>query len=104
MGNGVSLPPAMKVRHGSGGCRSCWRWNWRWATTPEPAPDPKIDDPVFTKENVRLGPFQIQILECRTTPLLRKSAHVMVMPLKAGKKGGTALAPWIACVAHLYPL
>ena len=40
---------------------------------------------IFMKENVRLGPFQTQILECKTRPLLRESAHVMVMPLKAGE-------------------
>ena len=35
------------------------------------------------KENVRLGPFQIQILECKVKPLTGESAKVMVMPLKA---------------------
>ena len=37
------------------------------------------------KDNVRLGPFQTQILECRTRPLLGESTHVMVIPLKAGE-------------------
>ena len=29
-----------------------------------------LDEPVFMKENVRLGPFQTQILECRVKPLI----------------------------------
>ena len=44
-----------------------------------------LDGPVFMKENVRLGPFQTQILECRVKPLIRESAHVMVTPLRAGE-------------------
>ena len=39
---------------------------------------------VFVRENVRLGPFQTEILECRVKPLIGESAHVMVMPLRAG--------------------
>ena len=34
---------------------------------------------------MKLGPFQTQIIECKTKPLLGDSAHVMVMPLKAGE-------------------
>ena len=37
------------------------------------------------KENVRLGPFQTQILKCRVKPLIGESAHVIVMPLRAGE-------------------
>ena len=37
------------------------------------------------KENVRLGPFQTQILECRVKPLIGESTHVMVTPLRAGE-------------------
>ena len=47
-------------------------------------PNPEIDELIFMKESVKLGPFQTQIIECKTKPLLGKSAHVMVMPLKAG--------------------
>ena len=73
------------------------------AATLESASGSEIDEPVFMKENVRLGPFQTQILECRTKPLLGESAHVMVMPLKAGESqpGGTAFAPGL-CVLHAY--
>ena len=42
-----------------------------------------LDKPVFMRENVRLGPFQTQILECRVKPLIGESAHVMVTPLRA---------------------
>ena len=63
----------------------------------------EIDEPVFMKENVRLGSFQTQILECRTKPLLGECAHVMVMALKAGKlQLGVAFAPGIACVACIH--
>ena len=44
-----------------------------------------LDEPVFMKENVRLGPFQTQILECRVKPLIGESAHIMVTPLRAGE-------------------
>ena len=37
------------------------------------------------KENIRLGPFQTQILECKVKPLIGESAQVMVMPLKVGE-------------------
>ena len=47
--------------------------------------DKGIDKPVMIKESVKLVPFQMQILECKTTPLLGEMAHVMVTPLKAGK-------------------
>ena len=73
------------------------------AATPKSASGPEIDEPVFMKENVSLGPFQTQILECRTKPLLRESAHVMVMPLKAGELqlGGMTFAPGLH-VLHMY--
>ena len=48
------------------------------------------------KENVRLGPFQTQILECKVKPLTGESAQVMVMPLKAEESqlhGTWPLAP-----------
>ena len=47
--------------------------------------DKSIDEPVMMKESLRLGPFQMQILECKTTPLFGETAHVMVAPLKAGE-------------------
>ena len=53
------------------------------AATPESPAGWKVDEPVFMKENVRLGPFQTQILECKVKPLIGESAHVMVMPLRA---------------------
>ena len=43
-----------------------------------------MDEPILVKENVRLGPFQTQILECRIKLLIGESTHVMVTPLKVG--------------------
>ena len=54
------------------------------ATIPESSQSSKTDEPIFMKENMRLGPFQTQILECKTKPLLVESAHVMVTSLKVG--------------------
>ena len=73
-------------------------------TAPESASGIEIDELVFMKENVRLGPFQTQILECRIKPLLGESTHVMVTPLKAGEfqPGGVTFASRIACVAHIH--
>ena len=51
---------------------------------PEEPLEKGIDEPVMMREGVRLGLFQMQILECKTTPLLWETAHVMVAPLKAG--------------------
>ena len=36
----------------------------------EPPMSQDLDEPVFMKENVRLGLFQTQILECRVKPLI----------------------------------
>ena len=77
------------------------------AATPESASGLEIDETIFMKENVRLGPFQIQILECRTKPLLWESIHVMVMPLKASKSqlGGCDLFHWdCMCCTHTQDL
>ena len=43
-----------------------------------------LDKPIYMKENVRLGLFQIQTLECRVKPLIGESAQVMVTLLRAG--------------------
>ena len=49
------------------------------------SPDQELDEPVFMKESLRLGPFQTQIIECKTKPLLGESVHMMVTPLRACK-------------------
>ena len=41
----------------------------------EPPTSQDLDEPVFMKENDRLGPFQTQILECRVKPLIGESPH-----------------------------
>ena len=63
-----------------------------------------LDKPVFMKENVRLGPFQTQILECKVTPLIGESAQVMVMPLKVGESqpGGAWPLPLRLHVLHTF--
>ena len=43
--------------------------------------DKGIDEPILPKEHMRLGPFKMQIFECKTKPLLGETAHVMVFPL-----------------------
>ena len=53
------------------------------ATTSMASPDQEIDESVFMRESLKLGPFQTQIIECKTKPLLGESAHVMIMPLRA---------------------
>ena len=60
---------------------------------PEEPPEKGIDKPVMMMEDMRLGPFQTQILECKTKPLLRETAHVMVAPLKAGAVQPTGVRP-----------
>ena len=74
------------------------------ATAPEPPMGQDLDEPVFMKENVRLGPFQTQILECRVKPLIGGSAHVMVTPLRAGETqpGGAWPLPPRLHVVHAY--
>ena len=74
------------------------------ATTRKSPVGREVDKPVFMKENVRLGPFQSQILECKVKPLIGKSAHVMVMPLRAGESqpGGVQPLPPGLHVLHMY--
>ena len=63
-----------------------------------------LDKPVFMRENVRLGPFQTQILECRVKPLIGESAHVMVTPLRAEETqpGGAWPLPPGLHILHAY--
>ena len=65
-----------------------------------------MGEPVFMKDNVRLEPFQTQILECRVKPLIGESAQVMVTPLRAGEcqPGGACPLPppQTAYLTHIY--
>ena len=54
------------------------------AMASEDLADQEIDEPVLMRENVKLGLFQMEILEGKTKAQLGESAHVMVTPLKAG--------------------
>ena len=64
----------------------------------------EIDKPITMKERMKLGPFQTQIIECKTKPLLGESTHVMVTPLKAGEvqPGWTQPQPLGLHVLHAY--
>ena len=53
------------------------------ATMSGASPDQEIDESVFMKESLKLGPFQTQIIKCKAKPLLGESAHVMITPLTA---------------------
>ena len=55
------------------------------ATAPKSSQSSEIDELIFMKMNMRLGPFQTQILEYMTKPFLRESAHLMMMPLKVSE-------------------
>ena len=74
------------------------------AVAPKPLNSRDLDEPVFMKENFRLGPFQTQILECRVKPLNGESAHIMVTPLRAGETqpGGVWPLPPRLHVLHAY--
>ena len=52
-----------------------------------------IDEPILVKENVRLGLFQTQILECKVKPLLGETVLVMVCPIKVGEIQLTGMRP-----------
>ena len=74
------------------------------ATAPEPPMSQDLDKPVFMKENVRLGQFQTQILECRVKPFIGESTHIMVTPLRVGEtqSGGAWPLPPGLHVLHAY--
>ena len=75
------------------------------ATTSGASRDQEMDEPIFMKESMKLGPFQTQIIECKTKPLLGESAHVMVTPLKAGKVARWGMASTVrpGCFACIHP-
>ena len=74
------------------------------AAAVEPLMGQDQDEPVFMKENVRLGSFQTQILKCRVKPLIGESTHVIVMPLRAGETqpGGVWPLPAGLHILHAY--
>ena len=74
------------------------------ATASMASPDQEIDEPVFMRESLKLGPFQTQIVECKTKPLLRESTHMMITPLRACEAqldGAWSLSPGLH-VLHAY--
>ena len=55
--------------------------------------DKGIGEPILVKENVKLGQFQTQILECKVKPLLGETALVMVCPIRVGETQLTGMHP-----------
>ena len=74
------------------------------AAAVKPPMSQDLDEPVLMRENVRLGPFQIQILECRVKPVIEERAHVMVTPLRTGETqpGGVQPLPPRLHILHAY--
>ena len=65
--------------------------------------DMEINEPVVMKENMHLGPFQKEIIEGKTKPLLGEGAHVMVTPLRVGEaqpRGGGLSCQ--ACISSMH--
>ena len=63
---------------------------------PEPsasALEPETDVPVYIRERVCVGAFQMQILECKVDPLQEKSVEVMVIPVRSGGLQGAKIKP-----------
>ena len=71
------------------------------ATASVASPDQEIDEPVFMKERLRLGPFQTQIIECMTKPLLGESTHV-ITPLRACEAQPDGVWPLLLGLHVLY--
>ena len=59
--------------------------------------------PTLMKENVRLGPFQTQIMEYSNKLLIGESARVMVMSVRAGESqpGGHISCP-LDCMSYMH--
>ena len=76
------------------------------ATALKPHTSQDLNEPVFMKENVRLGLFQTQILECRVKPVIAESTHVMVTPLRAGgtQPGGGHGLCLLSCMFCMHTL
>ena len=50
--------------------------------------EPKTDVPVYIRESIHVGAFQMQILECKVDPLQEESEEVMVIPVRSGDPWG----------------
>ena len=75
-------------------------------TASETSQDQEIDESIFMKESMKLGPFQTQIIKCKTKPLLGESAHVITTPLKASEAqldGAQPLLPGLHVLHTVYP-
>ena len=74
------------------------------ATASVTSPDQGINEPVSMKESLKLGPFQTQIIECKTKSLLAEGAHVMIMPLRAHEAQPDGVQPLLSGlhILHAY--
>ena len=74
------------------------------AMASEDSVDQEIDEPALMRESMKLKPFQMEILEEKTNPLLGESTQVMVAPMKAGEaqQSGTRPLPPGLHVFHIY--
>ena len=55
------------------------------AMASEDSDDLEINEPVLMRESMKLGHFQMEIIEGKMKPLLRESTHILVTPLKVGE-------------------
>ena len=55
--------------------------------------DQEINKPVLMRESVKLGPFQMEILQGKTKTQLGESTHMMVVPLQAGEAQWSGAQP-----------
>ena len=87
----------------------------RWGTTtsddegsvadPEPsalALEPRTDIPVYVRKSIRVGAFQMQILECKVDPLQEESKEVMVIPVRSGGLQGARIKLLLPGLQVLY--
>ena len=74
------------------------------AMASEDSVDQEIDESALMRESMKLKPFQMEILEEKTNPLLGESTQVMVAPMKAGEaqQSGTRPLPPGLHVFHMY--
>ena len=75
------------------------------AADPKPsasAPEPETDVPVYVRESICVGAFQMRILECKVDPLQEESAEVMVIPVRSGGPQGAKIKPLLPGLQVLY--
>ena len=61
-----------------------------------------MDVPVYVRESVHVGAFQMRILECKVDPLQEESEEVMVIPVRSGGPRGVRIKPLLPGLQVLY--